>query len=118
MMDCQFPKITKSRFPAVSLPGLRLSPRAHPNPMIRRGFCFGLPLEKIFTLSFPVRQGNRFAGALPAWEALSRRSVTAAPTLSREPRRKARCAFRKISSGGNMATFIARMRQSWKEELR
>jgi hypothetical protein len=48
MMGYQFLKTAKLGFPAVSLPGLRLSPRAHPKPMIRGGFCFGLPLEKIF----------------------------------------------------------------------
>jgi hypothetical protein len=62
----------KISFPAVSLPGLRLSPCAHPKPMIHRGFFFNLPLDKIFSLSFPVRQGNGCA-ALPASEALSRR---------------------------------------------
>jgi hypothetical protein len=66
-----------------SLPGLRLSPRAHPKSMIRRGFCFGYPLEKIFSLSFPVRQGNGFARALPASEALSRRSVAGGATAVR-----------------------------------
>jgi len=50
--------------------------------MIRRAFCFERGFKKIFTLSFPVRQGNGFAAALPASEALSRRSVAAALPLS------------------------------------
>ena len=51
-------------FPAGSLPGLRLLSNAVLKSLITRDFLGYGELEKIFTLSFPVRQGKMEA-ALP-----------------------------------------------------
>ena len=47
-----------SGFPAGSLPGLRFLSRVVAKPMILRDFSARGSLEKIFTLSFPCRQGK------------------------------------------------------------
>ena len=46
-------------FPAVSLPSFELSPRAALKLLKAAGFCTRNGAPKIFTLSLPVRQGNR-----------------------------------------------------------
>ena len=51
-------------FPAISLPGLRLLPRVVVKSMILLGFSARGEPRKIFTLSFPARQG-KMETALP-----------------------------------------------------
>jgi hypothetical protein len=46
------------RFPAGSLPSLRLLPNIMLKSLIVRDFLYAESSETIFTLSFPVRQGK------------------------------------------------------------
>jgi hypothetical protein len=52
-------------FPAVSLPAFDHGCATVPKLMICYGLCRGPGFEKIFTLSFPVRQGNEGGWRLP-----------------------------------------------------
>jgi len=64
MGRCQTAILRFSGFPAVSLPRLRFGRRVARKMLIRSTFRFEASPEKIFTLSFPSRQGKREA-ALP-----------------------------------------------------